>query len=200
VLAAGDVTADHRAELFIATPLEFISGQYTPIVTVLFGSSTGVTATGAYYLAGSADSFGLSMTVMNSSSSGYNELAVGARGRMIGSVVDAGAVVVLPGGPNGPTLTGAQVWSQATTNVPGVPESLDHFGSSLYAARTTGGTYDDLIIGVPYEDSSVTNEGAIQVLLGSTSGLTAVAGYGLFTGGDLPGGAAEQGDFGWAIA
>src|SRR5690606_14349142 len=64
--------------------------------------------------------------------------------------------------------------------VQGATEPGDGFGQTLSAADFDDDGYDDLAIGVPFEDiGSVESAGAVNVLYGSAAGITA-AGDDLF--------------------
>src|SRR5262249_30240631 len=52
-------------------------------------------------------------------------------------------------------------------------EPSDHFGASLAVGDFNGDGYADLAVGVPEEDVKAQNAGAVQILYGSRSGLSA---------------------------
>jgi len=96
------------------------------------------------------------------------------------NVVDAGEVDVVYGSAAGLSITARppQNFHQATINIDGDPDVGDRFGASLTAGnfgrnefdRSVPATlrFDDLAIGVPYEDvSGVLNAGAVSVIYGS---------------------------------
>ena len=91
------------------------------------------------------------------------------------SGVLAGAVHVLPGSSTGPTVTGSSTWTQASAGVADSPEPHDGFGSSLAAGDFGGSSHQELAIGAPGESivSGQTVNGAVHVLVGSSTGLTA---------------------------
>ena len=53
------------------------------------------------------------------------------------------------------------------------PDDYDRFGYALAAGSFDAGNYDDLAIGVPYEDYSGVNAGIVQVMFGDVGGLSA---------------------------
>jgi len=148
------------------------------------------------------DNMGQALASGDFDDDGYDDLAVGVPGENPDNVFAAGAVQVFPGGPTGLDTTNDSLWSQASPSVVGVPESTDRFGKALASADFDNDGYDDLLVGVPNEDvGSINNAGAINVLYGSTLGLTAT-GNQLFTQ-DSPGitDVAEAGDsFGAQLA
>jgi hypothetical protein len=105
---------------------------------------------------------------------GFNDLAIGVPYEDVGAVVDAGAVNVVYGSANGLVATGSSLWHQDSTGVAGAAETGDHFGASTAAGDFDGDGITDLAIGAPDESTgSVLDEGTVQVLRGTRSGLVA---------------------------
>ena len=110
---------------------------------------------------------------------GHDDLAVGAPGETVGTLLHgAGAVNVLYGGVSGLSVAGDQIWTQASPGVQGEPKSPSSFGRALAVADFNNDGYDDLAVGVPGDgplnpDNSVSHRGAVNVLYGSPSGLRA---------------------------
>jgi hypothetical protein len=133
---------------------------------------------------------------------GYDDLAIGAPGEDVGAIQDAGAVNVLYGSGSGLTDIGDQLWHQGLPGVLGAAEAEDNFGEALSCGDFDGDGYDDLAIGSPEEDVGVREDaGAVNVLYGSRSGLTATGGQ--LWHQDSPGvqGDAEAGDaFGFSLS
>jgi FG-GAP repeat len=122
---------------------------------------------------------------------GADDLAVGVPGENAGS----GAVNVLYGSAGGLGGTGSQLFAQ----VGSAPEADDQFGAALASGDFNNDGFADLAVGAPFEDvgASRADAGAVSVLYGSASRLTASGGQ-LFT---QVGGATEAGDrFGFAVA
>ena len=120
------------------------------------------------------DQLGSAVATGDFNGDGFDDLATGAPSEDVGNIEDAGAVNVLYGANGGLAFAGNQLWSQNTAGVDGVPEAFDLFGAALAAGDFDGDGYDDLAIGVPYEDvGTVGNAGAVNVLYGSAGGLTA---------------------------
>ncbi len=178
-------------DLAIGVYNESVGEAYsTGAVHVLNGSRNGLTADGSVFLTqdlpeddgpalGAA--FSVSMAAGRFSGGPTDDLAVGApftRNR-------SGTVHVYRGTADGLRTDNPQVWSQATPGVAGRPESDDTFGSSLATGqfgRDVGERqFEDLAVRVPGEETDSTDAGgAVMVIYGSPSGLTA-AGSRTFT-------------------
>ncbi|MFF9805910.1 FG-GAP-like repeat-containing protein [Streptomyces coeruleorubidus] len=100
------------------------------------------------------DGFGTDVQVADVNGDGYPDVATGLPGENLGSVADAGAVVVLRGTARGLTGTGAQVVTQNTPNVPGSAEGLDAFGKAVHLADANGDGLADLAAGAPGENGN----------------------------------------------
>ena len=109
------------------------------------------------------------------------DLATGVPIEDVGTVGDAGAVNVIygsSGGLNGSALSPGngnndQIWTQAIT---GGAEADDGFGSTLATGDFNKDGFSDLAIGVPKEDiSTISDPGAVNVIYGSSGGLSATA-------------------------
>ncbi|MFI0544934.1 esterase [Streptomyces sp. WSLK1-3] len=93
--------------------------------------------------------------------------------------------------------TVAQVWSQYAAGVPGTAELGDGFGSAVSLGDTDGDGYADLAIGAPGEDvGTIADAGAVWVLRGSSTGLTADHATSFSQNSTAVPGTAERGD-GW---
>ena len=179
-LAPGDFNGDGYCDLAIGddgAPVD--GGEDAGAVAVIYGSATGLTATGSQYLTrntvegtGSSeteDRFGRALAAANFGRGAYSDLAITSGNEGVG-----GAVHVLYGSASGLALTGGQVWSQASPGILGAPEDSDRFGDALAAGDFNGNGTADLAVGVPQEAVGKTQvAGAIQVIFGSNQGLTA---------------------------
>jgi hypothetical protein len=106
---------------------------------------------------------------------GFTDLAVGVPGENLGTIADAGAVNVIYGSqPSGPPPVGMQFWHQNVAAVEGAAETNDQFGSSVAAGDFDNDGFADLAIGASGEGlGSSSNAGAVNVLYGTASGLSA---------------------------
>ncbi|GAA3827486.1 FG-GAP and VCBS repeat-containing protein [Streptomyces phyllanthi] len=118
------------------------------------------------------DQFGYSLAAGDVTGDGYPDIAVGVPGEDIGSIKDAGSVVLLKGSASGLTGSGAQAFNQSTSGVPGASETLDHFGASVTLADVNTNNRADLTVSAPTEDGTYQNSGAAWVFRGSKAGLT----------------------------
>jgi hypothetical protein len=132
---------------------------------------------------------------------GFADLAVGVPREGVGSAELAGAVNVLDGSANGLTSTGSQLFFQGGGGVSDAAEPFDFFGNALAAGDFDNNGFIDLAIGVPGEDiGTIADAGAVNVLYGSASGLSASGGQ--FFSQNTPGvfgGAETEDGFGSAL-
>ena len=94
-------------------------------------------------------------------------------------MVDAGAVNIIYGSSVGLTTTSLlpdQFLVQGFFNIEDVAERVDTFGYSLSSTDYNGDGFDDLAVGVMYEDIDILeNSGVVHVIYGSSVGLSATA-------------------------
>ncbi|MEU9576202.1 FG-GAP-like repeat-containing protein [Streptomyces chilikensis] len=115
------------------------------------------------------DLFGSSVSVADMTGDGYADIALGVAGEDIGTVQDAGAVVLVPGSAAGVTGAGAKAVNQDTAGIPGVGEAGDMFGVSTALLDVNGNGHRDLAVGTTAENS---DNGAVWVLRGGSAGLS----------------------------
>ena len=192
-LSSGDYNGDGSDDLAIGAAQETIGTSFgTGAVNVIYGSSGGLSATAVIadqmWTQNSTDIDGVAETkeyFSNSLSSGdYNgdgrdDLAVGTPAEDVGTVIDAGAVHVIYGSSGGLSATAViadQMWTQNSTDIEDVVERIDWFGDSLSSADYNGDGRDDLAIAATLEDvGTVIDAGAVNVIYGSSGGLSATA-------------------------
>ena len=104
---------------------------------------------------------------------GFADLAVGVAGENLGATSNAGAVNVLYGTSGGLTGTGSQLFTQDSPGVGSSAEGEDDFGWTIAAGDFDGDGFADLAVGVWRENvGAAANGGAVNVLYGTTGGLT----------------------------
>jgi hypothetical protein len=95
---------------------------------------------------------------------GKSDLAIGVPNFDIGSLADAGVVVIRFGGTGGLTTSGLQqLWAGAHFH-PGLNEAGARFASALTTGDFNGDGSSDLAIGVPFKDIVVTRNGQATAL------------------------------------
>ncbi|MEB3282320.1 MAG: hypothetical protein VKK42_25715 [Lyngbya sp.] len=185
-LTAGDYDNDGDDDLAIGVPFEDLgtaTGTNEGLVHVVDGGSNGLIAssdtlwnqdsTGVLDVAENGDNFGRSLTSGDFNSDNYDDLAVGVPLEDVGNITNAGAVNVLYGSSNSVSGTNDQFFHQNTSGIEGVAQNSDDFGWSLTAGDFNNDGYDDLGVGVPFEDiGDITNAGAVNIIEGSDNRLT----------------------------
>jgi hypothetical protein len=133
---------------------------------------------------------------------GFEDLAVSAAFEAVGTAQQAGAVHVLFGAGTGLTGAGSQLYTQGSPGIGSDPETDDSFGWALASGDYDDDGFTDLAIGVAGESvGAAGGAGAVQVLYGSTTGLTAAGSQTLTQDTAGVGDQVETGDqFGGAVA
>lgn len=136
------------------------------------------------------DRFGHSVEAGDFNNDSYDDLAVGipseTHGSGGGSILFAGAINVFHGSITGIDATAAwpaRIWHQDSTGMLDEPEFAERFGYSLAAGDFNDDGYEDLAIGVPYEENNLgENVGAVSIMYGTSVGLAAANNDLLFQG------------------
>jgi FG-GAP repeat len=184
-LAAGDFNGDSITDLAVGQPSANPGGLTDAgTVTTLSGTPDGLTSAGATIWSQNSpgvpganetyDQFGYALAAGDITGDGITDLAVAAPGESLGSTANAGAVTTLTGTHTGLTATGSHTWSQNSAGIPGTAEYADGLGNALAIGDLNGDGHGDLAIGVQHEAvGSVYQAGALNVIYGSPTGLTA---------------------------
>ncbi len=182
-IAAGDVDGDGLVDLAVGIPGENIGTVVgAGAVQVFFGDAGGFTAQNGLFVhqdlsgmpdtAEGGDGFGASLATGNFNGDSFSDLAIGVSEEDLGSTLDAGAVHVLNGSAQGPQATGSLLLHQNETGVEGEAAAFERFGWALAAGDFNNDSRDDLAIGIPFEAGSALAAGSIQIVYGSTNGLS----------------------------
>ena len=171
-MAAGDFDGDGFDDLAVGVPGEDGSEG---VVNVIYGSGGGLTSNGNQRwqqgddrdgrLEGGRednDAFGSDVVAGDFDGDGFDDLAVGVPGENAGR----GAVNVIYGSSGRLTDNGNQRWSQQQDDITGGAERGNAFGNAVDAADYNGDGFDDLAVGLPFEDG-----GSVIVIYGSSGRL-----------------------------
>jgi hypothetical protein len=179
-VAKGDFNGDGFADLAVGSPFENVANvSAAGAVHILYGSAAGLTATGNQLWSELAissgngpeasDLFGLTLASGDFNGDGFSDVAIGVPFQNCGSLPDCGAVHVLYGSSSGLTTTGRQYFPST---------SSARMGAALVWADFNGDGFGDLAIGLPRVDRTEffaqPEVGAVEILFGSSSGLTTV--------------------------
>lgn len=188
-LASGRFNGDSFFDLAVGAPGEELAGlpPNHGIVHVVYSDADGPGPVDAIWhqdsvsvldLCEPEDQFGYELAAGNFNADNFDDLAIGIPYENVGSITDAGAVSVLPGGPPGISGTDDKFIHQNVLGYLDVCETGDLFGWALTGTRTSfnNDPFGDLLVGIPREDlgPGLADTGAAQEIRGSPAGLTEV--------------------------
>jgi len=191
-LATGDFDGDGFDDLAIGIPGRRVVlggggiADGAGAILLIYGAAAGLDGGNVAFLhrdvtsfegaTAAGDELGAALAVGDFDHDGFDDLAVGAPGDDVVGFDDNGAVNVLYGSADGLSLARDQIWIQNDIVVNG-DEDGDRFGSALAAGDFDGDGFDDLAVGVPFEDYlALADAGAIYQLVGGAAGLATGSG------------------------
>ena len=192
-MTAGNFDGDAYADIAVGVPGAIVGGVAGGAVAVLYGTGAGLLGVrserwdqdvpGVSGGAERADDFGAVVAAGDFDGDGRDELAVGVPLEKLGSDAACGAVHVFDNDSTGLIAFGDDFWHQDSYAIAGGREPGDWFGEGLTVGDFDGDGREDLAIGVPGEGvSGQPRAGALNILLGSTGGLTPLGNHMLHRG------------------
>ena len=176
---------------------------YVGLVVVAYGNGTiehwnrnkpGVIGVDAAY-----DYLGDSVAAGDFDGDGYDDLAFGVPGEDDTSTgTNIGAVHIVYGHGNGLTTIGDQMLTQDSPGINSYEEAYDYYGEFLAAGDFDCDGYDDLVVGIPRENlgNYATDGGAVNVIYGSSGGVSTLDDFFQQNTTGVIGAAAAYDDFG----
>ena len=214
-LAIGKVDKNKYADLVIGAPHENDGKSWngTGMVTLMWGSASGVKLSGATSVSGAAVKkatghadtiawyLGEVVAIGDVNGDGLGEVIAGASGAQTPHI-NGGLIAVFTGRTGGLSSSAVKIITQRTAGVPGSPESGDLFGATIAVGDVTGDGRADVLVGAPGEAIGTKSDaGTIVLLKGSASGLTGSGAQGFDQNHKVVPGGAERGDrFGAGVA
>jgi hypothetical protein len=180
-LAAGDFDDDGDDELAIGNEdfSDTATGAGRVLVLRYTGSGWATQETieqglnGYAGAAESGDGLGSSLAVGDFDDDGYEDLAIGAKGEDVGTVNEAGAVLIAYGSSSGITGARDQLVTRNSDGLTVPPTLVELYGAALASGDFNEDGYDDLAIGAPRArcPNGTDSSGAVIMMLGSASGI-----------------------------
>lgn len=175
-LLTGDFDGDLTADRLVLQPMyDCRKGRIVEVIdgvqTVWHRDVTGILGD-----ANCSDYFGASAGVGDFNGDGYDDVAMGVPGDDVGTYSHAGSISVIYGSSTGLTDSGDQIFHQDSMGVGGSAARWDFLGESMTVGDFDCDGFDDVAIGVAQDDvGSVRDAGAVNVIYGSSAGLSTVA-------------------------
>lgn len=202
-LAAGDFDGDGFADVAVGVLGETnAQGVACGAVHVIRGSAAGLTAAGNQIwretdfgaTCVAPGGFAQSLAVGDFDADGRDDLLIGLPVKSFGgtAIPLGGQVIAVRGSVGGLVPATSQRWVETGIHGPGNTESNDQFGVALATGDFDGDGFDDAAIGHPGESHLATGDGAVTILMGGPSGLSATRSHLLRSGYSGTPGIADQ--------
>lgn len=166
VATAGDVDGDGFSDVIIGAPGMDRGETDEGCALIIFGSDTSLDSRVDFLESNQADSkFGSCVsTAGDINGDGYSDVIVGAK-NFTNSLTEEGAAFVYTGSDTG--INTAFTWSQYGG------QEYAHFGQSVcMAGDVNRDGFTDVIVGAPYMNAGIQDEGTAYVYHGSSTGLS----------------------------
>lgn len=171
IAGAGDVNGDGRDDLLVGAPWNNGAGVEAGAVYVYYGSASGLATTPSLTFTGTQayERFGWSVARAGNFLGGTAACIVaGAPSNGTGALTRQGAAYVFAGSTSpspGPDTTADLVLHSNATST-----ADNEFGYAVaLAGRWSSDSYDDLVIGAPYDNSGGSDAGRAEVFFGGLS-------------------------------
>ena len=190
-LSTGDFNNDGFADLAISVDDEDVGSIVDAgAVNVIYGSASGLSATvkpdqfwsqnspNVEEVAEQFDGFSIALSTGDFNNDALDDLAIGVNAEDVivqgTNIQNAGTVQVIYGSASGlsATVKPDQIFQQGVGGLDDILEELDNFGLSVAAGNFNNDNFVDLAVGAPNERITAGFEGIIQVIYGSSSGLS----------------------------
>jgi hypothetical protein len=120
------------------------------------------------------DHFGSALSIGDFNNDGFDDLAIGVPDEDVGNLSNAGNIQVIYGSTSGlsSTVKADQIFQQGVGDLAEIQEERDNFGLSITAGDFNNDGFDDLAVGVSNEGITQDFDGIVQVIYGSSLGLS----------------------------